>query len=42
MCKDCANKEYCVICVDEDMYMTKEEKEYNDLMCDLMCGEVEE
>lgn len=43
-CEVCANNktDYCLICKDDDMFMTQEQKEECDMMCDLMCGGVEE
>lgn len=39
-CSKCANKdtEYCWICLEHDMYRTKEQKEYEEYMRNLMCG----
>lgn len=44
MCEECGFKdsEYCLICKDFDMFKTKDEKEYLDYMCDLLCGDSEE
>lgn len=44
MCKGCANEEteYCAIFEEGDMYMTPDEKEYTEWMCDLLCPGVEE
>lgn len=43
-CKSCGryNTEYCLMCKEKDLYVTKEQQEYLDYMCDLMCGCVEE
>lgn len=40
-CDGCAYEktQYCLICVDGDMYTTEDQKAYNDMMCDLMCGD---
>lgn len=43
-CRNCANAEtdYCVICNDHDFHRTKEEKAYENWMCELLCGGVED
>lgn len=43
MCNECVNNgtEYCVICDDNEFFMSAEEKEYYEWMCNLMCGGVE-
>lgn len=33
---------YCMICENENMFITQEENEQLEMMCDLMCGKVEE
>ena len=39
-CKGCANEgtEFCMICDDGDFHRTQDEKDYENWMCDLMCG----
>lgn len=43
-CRGCANKNtsYCSLCKDEDFFRTKEQKEYEDWMCDMLCPQPEE
>lgn len=44
MCDGCARKDtdFCLVYNNEDFFITKEENEELNALCDLMCGEVEE
>lgn len=43
-CDECANKDtlYCQMCENKDMFRTQEQKDYENYLCDLMCGIPEE
>lgn len=42
-CKGCARDEmYCSICVDREFYADKDQVDYENWMCDMMCQPEEE
>lgn len=43
-CDKCARKDsqFCGNCIDEDFFITEKDKIALDVMCELMCGSVEE
>lgn len=43
-CFQCANEgtQYCAACEGGDLHRTQDEKDYEDWMCDLMCGGADE